>query len=305
LCTTEMLRNMVRQSCVNMSYFSGSGGDITKINRDLENITERISSSNNIVVMAGAGLSTASGIPDFRSPNTGIYSNLSKFNLPYPEAIFELEYFKQNPKPFNTWAKEFFPGVNYLPNKGHYFIKLLEEKGKLSRYYTQNVDGLDNLVQITPEKMIEAHGTFSSASCVNCKKSYPVERLKEDLLNDITSTCPSCKGYIKPDLVFFGEALPKRFFDEAEMDCLFADLLICIGTSLEVYPFAGIVDAPRHDTARLLINNDLVGSFGARPNDSALLGDIELSVTSICNKLDWTDDIQELQLENEMRMNDL
>ena len=112
--------------------------------------------------------------------------------------------------------------------------------------------------------------------------------------------CPKCGGWVKPNIVFFGEQLPQRFFDEAEMDCTFCDLLICIGTSLEVYPFAGIVDAPNHSTPRLLINYDLVGSFGARPNDAALLGDIVNNITQLTNVLDWTEDLLEAQIENEL-----
>lgn len=119
---------------------------------------------------------------------------------------------------------------------------------------------------------------------------------------DEDPVCPHCGGWVKPNIVFFGEQLPQRFFDEAEMDCTFCDLLICIGTSLEVYPFAGIVDAPRHNTARLLINYDLVGSFGARPNDSALLGDIVQNIEQLAKVLDWSDDLLEAQLENELNI---
>jgi len=268
----------------------------------MDEIAQAVSHSSNIVVMAGAGLSTPSGIPDFRSPGTGIYHNLQKFNLPYPEAIFEIDYFKQNPMAFHTWAKEFYPGENYFPNKAHYFLQVLQEKGKLSKYYTQNIDGLEKLAGIKDENMIEAHGTFSSAACVDCQKPFPIENYKELIDLDTAPTCKSCKGNIKPDIVFFGEQLPKRFFDEAEMDCVFCDLLICLGTSLEVYPFAGIADLPNHNTRRLLINYDLVGSFGGRPNDFALLGDIVKNVESICEKLDWTDDLIEAQIENELNL---
>ena len=116
--------------------------------------------------MSGAGLSTPSGIPDFRTPGTGIYSNLKKFNLPYPEAIFDIQYFQMKPEPFYAWVKEFFPGVNYQPNEGHYFIKELNEKGKLLRHFTQNIDGLDLLAGLPENKMVFAHGSFASASCI-------------------------------------------------------------------------------------------------------------------------------------------
>lgn len=87
-----------------------------------------------IVIMAGAGISTPSGIPDFRSPDSGLYNNLKQFDIPYPEAIFEISYFKQNPKPFFTLAKDLIPNIEkYKPNKIHYFVKLLQEKKLLYR----------------------------------------------------------------------------------------------------------------------------------------------------------------------------
>ena len=89
------------------------------------------------------------------------------------------------------------------------------------------------------DKVVEAHGSFSSASCVQCKTVFSMEKLREEIMSDRDPQCPKCGGWVKPDIVFFGEQLPKRFFDEAEIDCLFSDLLICMGTSLEVYPFAG------------------------------------------------------------------
>jgi len=284
------------------SYFGTKGGNLESVNQDVDKIAQVLDQSQSIVVMAGAGLSTASGIPDFRSPNTGIYANLKEYNLPYPEAIFEIDYFRENPRPFNTWAKEFFPGVNYLPNKAHYFLKVLQDKEKLSKYYTQNIDGLERIAGLKESKVIEAHGTFSKAACIRCEEKYDMDELKDKILDDDDPICKSCGGWVKPNIVFFGEALPPRFFDEAELDCEFCDQLICLGTSLEVYPFAGIVDAPKHKTPRLLINYDLVGSFGARPNDAALLGDIVLNIDKICEKLEWTEDLLEAQIENELNL---
>ncbi|XP_068004582.1 NAD-dependent protein deacetylase sirtuin-3, mitochondrial isoform X3 [Melanerpes formicivorus] len=127
-----------------------------------------------VVVMAGAGISTPSGIPDFRSPGSGLYSNLAQYDIPYPEAIFELMYFFANPKPFFTLAKELYPG-NYRPNYAHYFLRLLHDKGLLLRLYTQNIDGLERAAGIPPDRLVEAHGTFATATCTVCRRKFPGE----------------------------------------------------------------------------------------------------------------------------------
>ena len=96
---------------------------------------------------------------------SGVYDNLKKFNLPYPEAIFDIRYFRSKPEPFYEWAKEFFPGVNYQPNDAHWFIKRLHDHQKLLRLFTQNIDGLERLTDLPDEKLVFAHGSFSTASC--------------------------------------------------------------------------------------------------------------------------------------------
>lgn len=100
--------------------------------------------------MSGAGISVASGIPDFRSPKTGLFAKLQKYNLPTPESMFTLSYFEENPKPFCTLAKELYPG-NYDPTPVHYFIRLLHEKGLLLRNYTQNIDTVIHFLNMVME----------------------------------------------------------------------------------------------------------------------------------------------------------
>lgn len=146
-----------------------------------------------IVTMVGAGISTSAGIPDFRSPSSGLYHNLQKFNLPYPEAIFELDYFRENPQAFFKLAKDLYPGT-FKPTPSHYFVKLLQDKGLLLRHYTQNIDTLERIAGVENEKLVEAHGTFYTNHCVDCKKEYSMEWAKKEIFADNVPTCTSCNG---------------------------------------------------------------------------------------------------------------
>ena len=112
-----------------------------------------------IVLMVGAGISVSAGIPDFRSPGSGLYENLEKYNLPSPEAMFQIEFFRENPFPFYDLARNLFPS-NFLPTPMHFFIKLLQNKGILKRCYSQNIDTLERQAGVSGELLVEAHGSF-------------------------------------------------------------------------------------------------------------------------------------------------
>uniref|UniRef100_A0A2K6CSV6 Sirtuin 3 n=1 Tax=Macaca nemestrina TaxID=9545 RepID=A0A2K6CSV6_MACNE len=247
---------------VGASSVVGSGGDSDKGKLSLQDVAEliRARACQRVVAMVGAGISTPSGIPDFRSPGSGLYSNLQQYDLPYPEAIFELPFFFHNPKPFFTLAKELYPG-NYKPNITHYFLRLLHDKGLLLRLYTQNIDGLE----------------------------------RADVMADRVPRCPVCTGVVKPDIVFFGEPLPQRFLLHV-VDFPMADLLLILGTSLEVEPFASLTEAVRSSVPRLLINRDLVGPLAWRPRgrDVAQLGDVVHSVERLVELLGWTEEMRDL-----------
>uniref|UniRef100_A0A8C3VQE1 NAD-dependent protein deacetylase n=2 Tax=Catagonus wagneri TaxID=51154 RepID=A0A8C3VQE1_9CETA len=247
-----------------------------------------------VVVMAGAGISTPSGIPDFRSPGTGYYSTLRHHDLPYPEAIFELSFFFHNPKPFFAFAKELYPG-NYRPNATHYFLRLLHDKGLLLRLYTQNIDGLERASGIPASKLVEAHGSFASATCTVCRRPFPGEDFWADVMVDSVPCCRVCAGVVKPDIVFFGEPLPPRFLLHLA-DFPMADLLLILGTSLEVEPFASLSEAVRSSVPRLLINRDLVGALARRPRgrDVVQLGDVVHGVKRLVELLGWTEEMQDL-----------
>lgn len=226
----------------------------------LDGIVKYIKSNNckNIITMAGAGISTSAGIPDFRSPGSGLYDNLQKYNLPYPEAIFEINFFRENPKPFFVLAKELYPGV-FRPTSGHYFIRLLQDKGLLLRHYTQNIDTLERVAGIRCDKLVEAHGSFHTSHCIDCSAEYEQEWVKAKIFNDEIPRCKRCGGIVKPDIVFFGEKLPPSVFIHSQEDFPKCDLLIIMGSSLVVRPFASLKDRVRENCPRLLINRELVG----------------------------------------------
>lgn len=113
----------------------------------------------------GAGISTSAGIPDFRSPDTGLYSNLARLDLPYPEAIFDISFFRNNPLPFYTLAHELYPG-KHRPTIAHSFVRMLSDKGILLKLFTQNIDCLEREAGIPDYQIVEAHGSFARQRCI-------------------------------------------------------------------------------------------------------------------------------------------
>ncbi|KAI9303402.1 DHS-like NAD/FAD-binding domain-containing protein [Cunninghamella echinulata] len=272
----------------------------------IESIANYIKNNNvnNIIIMCGAGISTKSGIPDFRSKGTGLYDNLQKFDLPYAEAIFDIDYFEERPEAFYTLAKELYPG-KYLPTKTHYFIRLLDEKKLLLRNFTQNIDTLERLCGLDENKIVEAHGSFATASCIQCHKTANKDRVKEHVLEGKVPRCESCKGLIKPDITFFGQNLPKRFYKKLS-DFDQADLLIVIGTSLQVQPFASLIDHVPDYVPRLLINKDIAGVHNSshhgfdfkwkygKKRDVLFLGDCDEGIEKLAELLGWKDELDKL-----------
>eukprot|EP00924_Labyrinthula_sp_SR-Ha-C_P011309 snap_masked-scaffold_36-processed-gene-0.38-mRNA-1 protein AED:0.16 eAED:0.16 QI:0/-1/0/1/-1/1/1/0/486 len=283
-------------------------------------LVENIKSNlyKNIIVMCGAGLSVSAGIPDFRSPNTGVYANLQEYNLPSPEHLFRLDYFQQTKgKPFYSFSHNLFPD-SYNPSIGHYFIRLLQEKHILLRCYTQNIDTLERKAGIEEKNVVEAHGSFAAASCTRCKASFPVSTLKSLIKEKkfpVHCKEKGCKGLVKPDIVFFGEQLPKKFYLSIKSDFRKCDLLIIMGTSLQVRPFADLINLVSPSVNRVLINRDAVGvrplseltinvkkrkSSGLKlyqndnERDIFLKGDIDDIVSGLCDRLGWTSKMHEL-----------
>lgn len=258
-----------------------------------------IKRNKKITFFQGAGISTSAGIPDFRSPKTGLYSNLSKLNLPYPEAVFDIDYFKENPKAFYTLAEELFPG-NFMPTKYHYLLKLLQDKGKLHRVYTQNIDTLERIAGVQDEYIVEAHGSFASSHCIDCNHEMSTDKLRE-LMKDKTTNdgipiCSKCKGYVKLDIVFFGEGLPEKFFNQWEEDADDVSVAIVAGTSLTVYPFASLPSEVSNECIRLLLNKEVVGDFQYkdRKSDILFLTDCDEGAEHIADAFGWREELESL-----------
>jgi len=236
--------------------------------------------------MAGAGISVSAGIPDFRTPGTGIYDNLEKYSLPDPQAIFDIGYFQEKPGAFYQLSREMWAeGVaagKYRPTPTHHFIKLLHDKGLLLRCFTQNIDSLEAETGLPKDKIIAAHGNFDAATCIKTGTKVPVEEMKRAITvgehgeEGWASLRDRYGGLCKPDIVFFGESLPRAFFQGMKEDFPQCDLLLVLGTSLTVHPFASLVDRVDDDTPRCLINRDPVGMRDA--NVPACVGTCTLRV---------------------------
>lgn len=220
-------------------------------------------------------------------------------DLEQPEDVFDIEFFRENPKPFYALARELYPG-RYRPTIAHSFVKLLSDKGMLLKHFTQNIDCLERQAGVPAEKIIEAHGSFATQRCIDCKKPYPDEKMHELVEVGAVPHCldSMCNGLVKPDIVFFGEPLPREFHESVQLPQQ-ADLCIVMGTSLSVQPFASLPDMCGRDTPRVLINMDRVGSLGSRLDDVTILGDIDEGVRKFARALGWEEELEAIWKETD------
>ncbi|KAM0562933.1 hypothetical protein ACHAPJ_001774 [Fusarium lateritium] len=276
------------------SSFSYAGPPVSLTERSLAAVAEYIKTGRDkrIVVLTGAGISTAAGIPDFRTPGTGLYANLARLNLPYAEAVFDISYFREHPEPFYVLANELYPG-KFHPTVSHAFIALLARKGLLQMLFTQNIDCLERVAGVPSDKIIEAHGSFATQRCIECKEEYPDDKMKEHVFGGKVPHCDKegCKGLVKPDIVFFGEALPKAF-DNNTYQVAMADLVLVVGTSLSVYPFAALPGMAQEGKPRVLFNMERVGQLGSRSDDVIQLGDCDAGIRKFADELGWRDELE-------------
>lgn len=199
---------------------------------EMETLKQWIEESKRIVFFGGAGVSTESGIPDFRSVD-GLYSQ--KYAYP-PETIISHSFYKRNPEEFYRFYKDRMIYQDAKPNAAHKALARLEEEGKLSAVITQNIDGLHQMAG--SKKVLELHGSIHRNYCEKCGKFYSLDSVVQ---GEGVPKC-ECGGMIKPDVVLYEEGLDTDTINQAVYELKHADMLIVGGTSLVVYPAAGMID---------------------------------------------------------------
>ena len=223
---------------------------------DIVLLQSLIDDSDNIVFFGGAGVSTESGIPDFRSVD-GLYKQKYKYD---PETIISHYFFESNPEEFYRFYREKMLLLDKKPNAAHYFLAELEKKGKLKAVVTQNIDGLHQMAG--SKNVLELHGTVHRNFCEQCGAMYDANYVKE--YPEIVPRCKKCGGIIKPNIVLYGETLDELTVTKALVKIQEADLLLVCGTSLVVYPAASFIDYFRGRNL-VLVNKDQ-NAFDNRAN---------------------------------------
>ena len=211
----------------------------------MENLKEIINKSKSVAFFGGAGVSTESGIPDFRSKD-GLYNQ--KYKCP-PEEILSHTFFMNNKDEFYKFYKDKMNSLKYKPNITHIKLAELEKIGKIKAIVTQNIDGLHQ--KAGSKKVLELHGSVHRNYCMKCGKFYDAEYV----FNSESNPKCSCGGIIKPDVVLYEENLNEDILDEAIMQISNCDTLIVGGTSLTVYPASGLIRFYKGNKL-ILINKD-------------------------------------------------
>jgi NAD-dependent deacetylase len=214
--------------------------------RGLNRLVELVRGARSVVALTGAGISVPSGIPDFRSPGTGLWANVD------PMAVAHIDVWRADPERFwDFYGQRFHTLEGKEPNAAHEALVSLERHGRLRAVVTQNIDRLHR--KAGTGELVEVHGSIATSSCLACGARYPLAEVRERLGADPAGVprC-DCGRPLKPDVVLFGEWLPEEAIDRAFALAAEADLLLCIGTSLEVHPVAqlpGVTAAAGGDVA--------------------------------------------------------
>jgi len=215
-----------------------------------ERLARMIQEARRLVVFTGAGMSTESGIPDFRSPG-GVWSRISP--------IYFQEFMRSEEKRREAWTRTFSGAAGWVgraPNAGHYAVARLVAQGKAAAVVTQNVDNLHQDSGVPADKVIELHGNASYAKCLTCGERHELEVLKQSFLGrGEIPACRACGGIVKTATISFGQAMPEEPMMRAEEEILACDMCLVLGSSLVVYPAAGFPLLAKRNGAVLAIVN--------------------------------------------------
>lgn len=255
----------------------------------LDHVVDLLKRAKRIIVVSGAGISVSAGIPDFRSKD-GLYNTLNceEIGIPSAELLFDLDFFDIDPQPFYKFAKCLLPS-DAKPSACHRFLYSLQNRKKLLRNYTQNVDGLERRVGLT--QLVECHGSMSSFRCTGakCNKKQPLESVADNVRQGQVCFC-QCGEVLKPEVTFFGEKLPKSLFTKIQKDVLKCDLLLVVGTSLKVEGSVHeVLRGINPSVPQVLINRDAVAlpvswSMGF---DVSVLGQCDDVAHYLSARLEW------------------
>jgi NAD-dependent deacetylase len=209
-------------------------------------LAELIKDSACTVALTGAGISVPSGIPDFRSPGRGLWTKVDPMKVAHIDAFH-----RDTPGFWKYYRARFEVLADKEPNGAHRALAALEARGLLEAVITQNIDLLHR--KAGSDRVIEVHGSIATSSCTTCGARFPLAEVGDLFDEDGVATCGGCMGKVKPDVVLFGELLPESALSQAQALCERAELLLCIGSSLEVYPVAGLPELTLQAGGRLAI----------------------------------------------------
>lgn len=241
------------------------------------------------VALTGAGISTPSGIPDFRSPGAGLWNSADPFE------IASLWGFHDHPERFYSWVRPLVrKALTARPNGAHLILAQMEAQGRLRAVITQNIDSLHQ--RAGSRRVLELHGHMRTASCLNCRYQADAGPLLVEVLNGgYTGTCPRCGGLMKPDVVLFGEPIPYEALSAAQQEALACEVMLVVGTSLEVMPAADLPLLAKRRGARLILIN-LAPTPLDDQMDVVLRADVVKALQAIWRKLQKGGDIRASQV---------
>jgi NAD-dependent deacetylase len=235
-------------------------------------LAELIRESRCTVALTGAGISVPSGIPDFRTPETGLWANVD------PMEVAHIDVFERDPARFWSYYRPRFQSLgDKQPNPAHRALAELEERGLIEGVITQNIDRLHRAGG--SRNVVEVHGSIETSSCTSCAIAFEIDEVEELFDADGVAVCSGCGGAVKPDVVLFGELLPEGAMTLAHSLAERAELMICVGSSLAVHPVAGLPqltlerggrlaivtkgDTPYDGDAELKLDGEVVDELGA------------------------------------------